>query len=193
MQKGDSVLQWLGLPSEFGIALLVVSFALAVAPYLTGADFGVVKVPALELRIRKRLRWVGPLALLISILLHIPALAKDSSSHLSVEPVRHATDEKGSRDAKPTLAIVKQTQTSSAKVSLPTPRVHSVSLVVSTAMKDASILLDGREPTIINRTDSVIVIEVPATDGNHDIQLSFGSRTCRKVVSIRGNMTVNMC
>ncbi|HUP59089.1 MAG TPA: YCF48-related protein [Thermoanaerobaculia bacterium] len=72
MTDTQSILQRLNLPSEFGVVLLAFCFILAVAPYFAGSDFGVFKIPAFEIRMRRRLRVLGPAILVIAILLHLP-------------------------------------------------------------------------------------------------------------------------
>ncbi|MFQ5648943.1 MAG: hypothetical protein ACE5IY_03290 [bacterium] len=67
-----SILEHLGLPAQFGITLLLFCFILAVAPYVSGLDFGMLRVPQFPEPARRRLKWIGPLALLIAILVHVP-------------------------------------------------------------------------------------------------------------------------
>lgn len=74
MERHESVIHRLGLPPEFGLVLLVLSLALAVAPYLANSDFGILKVPSFVPRTRKRLRVVGLVALLVAMGLHVPIL-----------------------------------------------------------------------------------------------------------------------
>lgn len=67
----------LGIPDKVAIFLLVVALALALAPYLPGSDFGVLKVPALEREIQEILRWVGPLFFALVVLLFLPLWPTD--------------------------------------------------------------------------------------------------------------------
>lgn len=60
------------LPQEFGILLLTLALVLAVAPYLFGHDFGVIRVPDFGESMRQRLKWVGPVLLIVAVLIHIP-------------------------------------------------------------------------------------------------------------------------
>ena len=40
-----SIMQWTGLPEEFGLTLLIVSLILTLVPWLSGSDLGILKVP----------------------------------------------------------------------------------------------------------------------------------------------------
>ena len=73
-----SILDLLGLPGAFGGTLLVLSLILALAPYFAGLDFGVIKIPDFSPEWRRRLKWLGPFALVLMILIHIPFYAPDA-------------------------------------------------------------------------------------------------------------------
>ncbi len=60
------------LPQAFGGLFITFALILTLAPYLAGHDFGILKVPEFGARSRNRLRWLGPLALLAAIFLHVP-------------------------------------------------------------------------------------------------------------------------
>ena len=62
-----SILDLLGLPGAFGGTLLVLSLILALAPYFAGLDFGVIKIPDFSPEWRRRLKWLGPFALVFMI------------------------------------------------------------------------------------------------------------------------------
>ncbi len=55
------------------------------APYVTGADFGILKVPTFEPELVNKLRGLGPIAFGIVLLLHLP-FWRDSSSSAQNEP-----------------------------------------------------------------------------------------------------------
>jgi hypothetical protein len=67
-----SLLDLLGLPDVFGETLLVLSLILALAPYFSGFDFGVIKIPQFSDQWRRRLKWIGPLAIVFMVALHVP-------------------------------------------------------------------------------------------------------------------------
>jgi hypothetical protein len=69
-----SLLSSIGLPGEFGVALLLLALVLLLAPYFAGHDFGVVKIPAFSDIAQRRLRVLGPLAMLVALALHIPMI-----------------------------------------------------------------------------------------------------------------------
>jgi hypothetical protein len=85
-----SVLESLGIPPQFGVVLLAVAFALAVAPYLSGADFGVLRIPLLEEGTRKRLRLIGPIVMVGAIALHVPVLPNSKGPNPS-PPCSHSS------------------------------------------------------------------------------------------------------
>jgi hypothetical protein len=70
MSAKDNILQLLGLPSEFGILLLILSLILTLAPYLAGNDFGLMKIPNFDDSIKRKLKYIGPLSLLLVFSLH---------------------------------------------------------------------------------------------------------------------------
>jgi hypothetical protein len=70
MDTKENILQLLGLLGEFGILLLVLSLIFASAPYLSGYDFGPIKIPKFTKTIKTRLKFIGPISLVIAIGLH---------------------------------------------------------------------------------------------------------------------------
>ncbi len=60
------------LPQAFGALFLSLALILVLAPYLFGHDFGIFKIPDFGASTRKKLKWIGPLLLVIGILIHIP-------------------------------------------------------------------------------------------------------------------------
>lgn len=62
----------LGLPNEFGILLLILCLVLTLAPYFSGYDFGVIRIPTFGVRIKRRLKFIGPISLLLVFALHFP-------------------------------------------------------------------------------------------------------------------------
>jgi len=71
----ESIIKATGLPEEFGLVLLIFSFILTLAPWLSGPDFGIFKVPQFSVRTRTVLRLVGPVFLIAVIAIHLPLLA----------------------------------------------------------------------------------------------------------------------
>jgi hypothetical protein len=71
----ESILQALGLPQPFGATLLALALILALAPYLGGADFGLLKVPTFSPDTQRGLRVIGPVALAAAVGLHVPFLS----------------------------------------------------------------------------------------------------------------------
>jgi len=63
-----------GLPDPFGVVVLVFSFILLLSPYLSGADFGVFKVPVFAPPAKKWLRLIGPAFFVVCVLSFLPIL-----------------------------------------------------------------------------------------------------------------------
>jgi tetratricopeptide (TPR) repeat protein len=69
-----SVFKYLDLPPAFGVVLLTVALALLLAPYLQGADFGSIKIPIFDIKVRNVLKVLGPVALVGCVALFLPVL-----------------------------------------------------------------------------------------------------------------------
>jgi hypothetical protein len=78
-----SILEKLGIPEVFGATLLLFSLILTLAPYFTGNDFGIFKIPRFSRVVRRRLYVVGPLMLLLAASLHIPLLSTEEPQALA--------------------------------------------------------------------------------------------------------------
>lgn len=70
MSAKDNILQLLGLPSESGILLFILSLIFTLAPYLAGNDFGVIKIPNFDDSLKRKFKFIGPLSLLLVFGLH---------------------------------------------------------------------------------------------------------------------------
>lgn len=66
-----STIETLGIPQEFGSMLLAVSLILLLMPYFFGRDFGVVKIPDCNARLRSRLKILGPIFLILCVTLFV--------------------------------------------------------------------------------------------------------------------------
>lgn len=60
-----STFEALGWPDDIAVTLFGVAFVLSLAPYLSGTDFGIVKIPALSQSAKKACQFIGPIFLLI--------------------------------------------------------------------------------------------------------------------------------
>ncbi|MBV9925416.1 MAG: hypothetical protein JOZ96_10405 [Acidobacteria bacterium] len=74
MEERASVIKLLGLPDAFTGMLLIFSFILLLAPYLSGADFGPFKIPQFTDSARKKLKIIGPIVFLTLIVLFVPMI-----------------------------------------------------------------------------------------------------------------------
>lgn len=61
-----------GIPPEFGLSLLTLSLILFLSPYFSGVDFGVIKIPKLQIKTKKWLKIVGPVLLIGVVSLFLP-------------------------------------------------------------------------------------------------------------------------
>jgi hypothetical protein len=203
--KPESALQHIGSPPEFGVVLLLVTFALAVTPYLAGADFGAVKIPTFEKqpRLKKRLRFLGPLALALVLILHAPLFPQDPPPvTASVAPIKHdptptGTNGEVTHTNSSTVAPVTHsaTDTSPANDSsaAATPS-YQVTLLIPTSMSNAEVRVDGREATITSRTQLSINISVPASPGNRHIEISRDdAKPCKTTMAITTDTTLTPC
>jgi hypothetical protein len=60
------------IPQAFGAVLLSLSLILTLAPYFAGHDFGIFKIPSFREPTNRRLKFGGPIALALAIVLHLP-------------------------------------------------------------------------------------------------------------------------
>ncbi|MGH9421752.1 MAG: hypothetical protein ACRD3J_17370 [Thermoanaerobaculia bacterium] len=199
MVKPENLLQLLRLPPEFGVAILIFSFALSVTPYLAGSDFGVIKIPLLSHAMRKRLRTAGPVALFVAIFLHLPLL---SSQTASVAPVSRGTP----ASIPPRTSSAPPPQPSPAEPEhsphrkdtvvavLDTPPIteqYRVNLLIPTALSQATVWVDGREAIVVQRTATVIQIDVSAMPASHQIYLEQnGNKKCIATFVVKQNGSI---
>jgi len=74
----ESALTAIGLPGEFGAALLILGLVLLLAPYFAGHDFGAFKIPAFKPALKRRLRVLGPAIFVLVVVMHIPIIQTES-------------------------------------------------------------------------------------------------------------------
>jgi hypothetical protein len=67
-----SIIEIIRLPETFGVVLLTGSLVLLLSPYMSGADFGIFKVPIFPSETARILRAVGPAAFLLALFLFLP-------------------------------------------------------------------------------------------------------------------------
>lgn len=61
-----------GIPEAVSVGAVIITFILAIAPFASGHDFGIFKVPAFNHVTRQKLRILGPLLLIATLILFIP-------------------------------------------------------------------------------------------------------------------------
>ena len=61
-----------GIPDSFGVVLLTFAFILLLAPYFSGADFGLFKIPVFGQPAKKWLKIIGPIAFLACAFPFVP-------------------------------------------------------------------------------------------------------------------------
>jgi hypothetical protein len=64
----------LGLPEPFTALLLTFSLVLCLAPYFSGGDFGIFKIPQFTDSARKWLKIIGPILFLFFVMLFVPLI-----------------------------------------------------------------------------------------------------------------------
>jgi hypothetical protein len=74
LEERASIIKLLGLPETFAVVLLTFSFILALAPYFSGADFGLFKIPQFTDSARKKLKIIGPIIFLVLVILFVPVI-----------------------------------------------------------------------------------------------------------------------
>jgi hypothetical protein len=74
LEDKTSIVKLLGLPEAFAVVLLTFSFVLLLAPYFSGADFGLFKIPQFTDLARKKLKIIGPIVFLVSFILFLPVI-----------------------------------------------------------------------------------------------------------------------
>lgn len=74
MEDKISIVKLLGLPEAFAVVLLTFSFVLLLAPYFSGADFGLFKIPQFTDLARKKLKIIGPIIFLVLFTLFVPVI-----------------------------------------------------------------------------------------------------------------------
>jgi hypothetical protein len=78
-----SIIKFLGLPDAFTAVLLTIGLILSLAPYFSGADFGLFKIPQFTDSARKKLKIIGPVIFLVLVMLFLPLIPRDESVALS--------------------------------------------------------------------------------------------------------------
>jgi hypothetical protein len=62
------------IPDSFGVVLLIFFLILLLAPYFSGADFGIFRIPLFTDKAKKWLKVIGPILFIFSILSFIPII-----------------------------------------------------------------------------------------------------------------------
>jgi len=205
MTKAESVLQWLALPAEFGMTLLIAAFALSLAPYLAGSDFGLLKVPQFPAPVRARLRSTGPVALLVAIFLHLPLIRTAGPQQSLLRPIHHAViaasapTPASAPSTAPNELTVTQSPTSVTtivpdKPSLKSSSTWKVHLLIPSAMSAASVRVDGESARIVRRASTVITIVVPSGAVAREIRIEeIGRKPCVLRQPVEDEMVLTPC
>lgn len=131
MEDKINIIKLLGLPDAFAVVLLTFSFILMLAPYFSGADFGLFKIPQFTDSARKKLKIIGPIIFLVLVMLFIPIIPKRVSASLS-------NANSGNTDNKQSITNNAQTK----NVNDPTP---TVAQQVQDLLKHAKSLNDNAD------------------------------------------------
>jgi hypothetical protein len=76
----SSLFKLSGLPDSFGGVLLGFSFILLLAPYFSGADFGLFKIPTFTQGAKKWLKIIGPILFAVCVFAFIPVFPADKKA-----------------------------------------------------------------------------------------------------------------
>ncbi|HWW76252.1 MAG TPA: hypothetical protein VNZ44_12695 [Pyrinomonadaceae bacterium] len=102
MEERASIIKLLGLPETFAVLLLTFSFILALAPYFSGADFGLFKIPQFTDSARKKLKVIGPLVFLALVMLFVPVVGQHAPEKPNPVNPDNNTNKQAAPDATPT-------------------------------------------------------------------------------------------
>jgi hypothetical protein len=101
LEERASIVKLLGLPETFAVLLLTFSFILLLAPYFSGADFGLFKIPQFTDSARKKLKIVGPIVFLALVILFVPLIPARAPKPIEPNPADN-TNKPGGPDTAPT-------------------------------------------------------------------------------------------
>jgi hypothetical protein len=76
-----SIFKSSGLPDPFGLTLLLLSLILFLSPYLSGADFGIFKIPQFSPQVKNWFKVIGPIIFILMILCYLPIIAINSPNN----------------------------------------------------------------------------------------------------------------
>lgn len=101
MEERASIIKLLGLPETFAVLLLTFSFILFLAPYFSGADFGLFKIPQFTDPARKKLKIIGPIVFLALVALFVPMISSPAAKPTAPNPGDN-TNKPGGPETTPT-------------------------------------------------------------------------------------------
>lgn len=132
----SSLFKLSGLPDPFGVVLLSFSFILLLAPYFSGADFGLFKIPTFTLGAKKWLKVIGPVIFLTCMLSFIPMFTVNKEAEVKAPPTSTST----SSPTPQKNDIVVETLSSPSPPPSPSPSLLSPSPIGS-VLQEGSFLL----------------------------------------------------
>lgn len=101
LEERASIIKLLGLPETFAVLLLTFSFILLLAPYFSGADFGLFKIPQFADPARKKLKLIGPIVFLALVVSFVPLIPGRVTKPSEPNPAAN-TNKPGGPDTTPT-------------------------------------------------------------------------------------------
>jgi len=81
-----STFHLLGIPDQLAITLALLGLILFLAPYIEGADFGILRVPRFSEPLRRTFKRLGPLLLLVPLTLFVPVWPERPAASLVSTP-----------------------------------------------------------------------------------------------------------
>jgi uncharacterized membrane protein YhdT len=80
LEERISIIKLLGLPETFAVVLLTFCLILLLAPYFSGADFGLFKIPQFTDFAKKKLKIIGPIVFAVLVILFVPVITQHVST-----------------------------------------------------------------------------------------------------------------
>ena len=162
-----NVLDMFRIPPEFGLTLLTLSLILILSPYFSGVDFGVIKIPKLNSKTKKRLIIIGPILFISAVSLFIPYWSQplpqpdtQDLSQLSIQSLRISQSDTNYR-----LEIIANN---------PTTHDELITKIEFYASSDLIPVTGGSSRTIFNISDNLVVQQVSNNQAGFSTEMTEG-------------------
>jgi len=158
-----NILDVLRIPPEFGLILLTLSLILFLSPYFSGVDFGVIKIPKLNSKTKKRLKIIGPILFVSAVSLFVPFWPQPDTqdlSQLSIQSLRISQSDTNYR-----LEIIANN-----------PTIHDelITKIEFFASSDLIPVTGGSSRITFNISDNLIVQQVSNNQAGFSTEMTEG-------------------